>query len=480
MTTMDLNLARMPSTADAGAVQPAAGKGGEAADAETGGEFGTALKAVARDRQGKGQAASGQSSQKPAIPGKPKDALLERLRQIEAQQRAPDDGSEIRLHLKIDALEDTETASDEEPADGLERAPDTPSDAAGLGTSGAEKALALLLSPGTEQDGKAPQTDADEPTQKAATVPPGAMTGSEEAKPVREVKIVSVKVETHFAPIGTSAVAAGLAEKIANAGPAGAAAKSQQDARASEGTQPGAGQGADRLASLKDLEIAQPGAAGGDRRGGDASGRGADARPDAKTPAAGAERKVASGTVEAPATAPGQGVAPIEQIGHRIASVAHELKSESAAPVAQTSSDASPGSGPVRVLSINLHPEDLGSVTVRMSLVRDALEVQIDAELPATQRMLQSDSDALSDMLRSAGIQVEGVTVRAAAPDTVSAGTGSSQTMADGQSQGGAGADARAGSGRQDRQQELGERASGRRGYEDDTSQRGAAGGLYV
>jgi flagellar hook-length control protein FliK len=306
------------------------------------------------------------------------------------------------------------------------------------------------------------------------------------AKPLRDVKITSVKVETHFAPIANPAIAASLAQKIANAG---GTAKGADAGAATQAA--GAGKaGDDKLVSLKDLDIAQPTAvsrgkalagAGVDKRGADGFGNGGGSGADAKASAASIERK----PIAAPddATQPGPGSSPVQQLGQRLLSAASDLKSEATAAMAPTSPDQPQSSAPVRVLSINLHPEELGSVTVRMTQVRDALEVQIEAEHHTTARMLQSDSDALSDMLRNAGIQLDGVTVRAAAPDTVSAGTGAGQSMLDGQGQGAPGSDARGtggGNGRQDRPQGYEERSTGRGGYENDTSQRAAAGGLYV
>jgi chemotaxis protein MotD len=72
---------------------------------------------------------------------------------------------------------------------------------------------------------------------------------------------------------------------------------------------------------------------------------------------------------------------------------------------------------PVKVLLIQLQPADLGTVTVRMSLKEDALELHIEASQQETAQRLQQDQDSLSKVLRSAGYHIDGVAIRAADPD---------------------------------------------------------------
>lgn len=79
-------------------------------------------------------------------------------------------------------------------------------------------------------------------------------------------------------------------------------------------------------------------------------------------------------------------------------------------------SDAEPGSplrtnGPLRIIAIQLQPLELGTVTVRMRLSDDGLDVRISASNPATARMLQQDQARLTDMLKAQGIEAATVTV---------------------------------------------------------------------
>jgi chemotaxis protein MotD len=70
-------------------------------------------------------------------------------------------------------------------------------------------------------------------------------------------------------------------------------------------------------------------------------------------------------------------------------------------------------SQPVKVVTIQLNPAELGTLTVRISLRNDTLELQVETSRRDTARMVEADRDALSSLLRSAGYHVEAVTVRA-------------------------------------------------------------------
>jgi len=71
----------------------------------------------------------------------------------------------------------------------------------------------------------------------------------------------------------------------------------------------------------------------------------------------------------------------------------------------------------LKILHIQLQPADLGTVTVRMSLKQDALEIQLDASRQETAYMLRQDREALSKVLQSAGYALDGVIVHIVEPD---------------------------------------------------------------
>lgn len=110
--------------------------------------------------------------------------------------------------------------------------------------------------------------------------------------------------------------------------------------------------------------------------------------------------------------APGSMQSPILQIaGH----IDRDLRSAAIAAVQQPSDDPRPG--PVRVLHIQLDPPQLGPLTIRIALKDGALHLQLEATRHETASMIQTDKDALTGVLRSAGYVVDGLNVQIAAPD---------------------------------------------------------------
>ncbi len=482
MTPMDMIPVRVPQPAERVSVQPVAGKAGDKGEAQRDGEFHEALTSVAQDKQDKAPAA-GRHSENNAR------SILERARRLDAAKAAvKDEAAAKRLAKGDDAVDgDAKLLADNDEADQatLDAALSSPQL-----TAAPEKVLAQILAQGTLDARQAQGAASHDKHSGTASANLASDADAAAARPLREVKILSVKVETHFAPVGANSIALELAQKLASAAANGTtAAKSSVAETAAGAAKRDAGEAT--LPALQDLDLANAvaqarGKAGaghtGDRRGADTSGSGTSAAAsDAKAAAQIAARKAPEATDVSGNGAAAQLAGPAHQLAPRMLALAQELGAQHAQSVSAPGLDQpAAANGPVRVLSINLHPAELGSVTVRMSLVRDALEVQIEAEHPATARMLQTDSDALSDMLRNAGIQVDGVTVRAAAPDTVSASTGSGQSYLGEQTQGG-GADAwGAGGNRREQGQAFGERAAARGGHEDSTSQRSAGGGLYV
>lgn len=58
---------------------------------------------------------------------------------------------------------------------------------------------------------------------------------------------------------------------------------------------------------------------------------------------------------------------------------------------------------PVRILTLQLDPPDLGAVMVKMRLIGDAIEVRLTADRYETTQMLQHERGALSEVMQSAG-----------------------------------------------------------------------------
>jgi flagellar hook-length control protein FliK len=73
--------------------------------------------------------------------------------------------------------------------------------------------------------------------------------------------------------------------------------------------------------------------------------------------------------------------------------------------------------GVLRVLDIQLHPAELGVITVKMRLSGDKLEMELHASRGETAELLKKDSEALSSLLRSSGYRPDVVSVHASRPD---------------------------------------------------------------
>ncbi|WP_187144376.1 flagellar hook-length control protein FliK [Microvirga massiliensis] len=75
--------------------------------------------------------------------------------------------------------------------------------------------------------------------------------------------------------------------------------------------------------------------------------------------------------------------------------------------------------GAVRLLNIQLHPADLGRITVKMKLSGDSLEMELQVENEETARLLKSDTEKLSNLFKGSGYRPEVITVQS--PDAASA-----------------------------------------------------------
>jgi chemotaxis protein MotD len=73
--------------------------------------------------------------------------------------------------------------------------------------------------------------------------------------------------------------------------------------------------------------------------------------------------------------------------------------------------------GPVKMLVLRLQPETLGTVTVRLRLVGNALELQLQAASIETAELLQRDRGALEECLKASGYDTDLSAIQAAPRD---------------------------------------------------------------
>ncbi|WP_332119783.1 flagellar hook-length control protein FliK [Azorhizobium caulinodans] len=100
----------------------------------------------------------------------------------------------------------------------------------------------------------------------------------------------------------------------------------------------------------------------------------------------------------------------LQQIGAAIAAEATSMD-QGAGIASADSSTAQVLAGPVRILQIQLKPDELGTVNVRMRLSGGTLEIQLRASNPETARMLERDRDALTDLLKASGISADTISI---------------------------------------------------------------------
>lgn len=119
--------------------------------------------------------------------------------------------------------------------------------------------------------------------------------------------------------------------------------------------------------------------------------------------------------------------------------VVSELKG-SPAPAASAAADlvgaqSNAPDQPLRILTVNLEPPDLGNVTVRLRLVGTEVSVQLAAQRKDTSTMLDQQRDQIRDLMQSAGYVADVAPVQHGSLDGFQAGSGQSQPQLPGQQQ---------------------------------------------
>lgn len=90
---------------------------------------------------------------------------------------------------------------------------------------------------------------------------------------------------------------------------------------------------------------------------------------------------------------------------------------------------------PVKILTVNLEPPDLGNVTVRLRLVGTEVSVQLAAQRKDTSTMLDQQRDQIRDLMQSAGYVADVAPVQHGSLDGFQAGSGQPQSQLAGQQQ---------------------------------------------
>jgi chemotaxis protein MotD len=105
---------------------------------------------------------------------------------------------------------------------------------------------------------------------------------------------------------------------------------------------------------------------------------------------------------------------PIRQIANEVTRAV-----EAPAPTSPTEPQASP----VKTVNVQLEPESLGTVTLRMRLSGDTLSVRVEVAEPATLQMIQRERDRLQKSMATDSVSIDRLEIRAAGdPTPVSSG----------------------------------------------------------
>lgn len=132
-----------------------------------------------------------------------------------------------------------------------------------------------------------------------------------------------------------------------------------------------------------------------------------------------------SASVEAPVTSALQAGLPVTTLRHLAETIAAEAPATN--PAAEPAKLGQAQEGPLRILTIQLQPADLGTVTVRMRLQEGRLEIGMETGRHDTAELLRRDGGTLTDLLRGAGYQADLVAIRADGTDLTGGQPGGGQ-----------------------------------------------------
>ncbi|WKW50640.1 flagellar hook-length control protein FliK [Rhodomicrobium lacus] len=116
-----------------------------------------------------------------------------------------------------------------------------------------------------------------------------------------------------------------------------------------------------------------------------------------------------------------------QQVSNAISTSSSDA-SQSTSRVALTTAEATQ---PLRTLTIGLTPQNLGEVTVRMSMNGGKLSVVLSVEKPEAAQLLAQDQEVLEGLLRSTGYKVDTISVQLAPQPVTPSAAGTSTASSD-------------------------------------------------
>lgn len=219
------------------------------------------------------------------------------------------------------------------------------------------------------------------------------------------VRVSVLSQETHFAPVGAGRVGAPAFSVPQEGAETAPRTEGEAPAEADAREEPDAGRSTlERAAARHAQERAETRLS--ERQAPAAAAQAAD--EGAGNEAAGAEGT--GGTTLGGTTGLAQGLT-LSNLRQVSSAIGAELARMGSTAPGQTPDAPRQGGGPLRLLDIQLHPADLGTVTVRMRMSDSGLEVRLSADNAETARMLRNDHVKLADMLAAEGVEEARVSV---------------------------------------------------------------------
>lgn len=86
---------------------------------------------------------------------------------------------------------------------------------------------------------------------------------------------------------------------------------------------------------------------------------------------------------------------------------------------------------PVKILTLELDPPNLGAVTVKMRLIGNAVELHLSADRQETMQMLQRERGTLTDVMQSAGYAIDIAAIDHSRASDANPGAGQQQAQSD-------------------------------------------------
>jgi chemotaxis protein MotD len=127
---------------------------------------------------------------------------------------------------------------------------------------------------------------------------------------------------------------------------------------------------------------------------------------------------IETGLMAAETSASGSVPPPTQQIANRITG---EISAFEVVDRIQAEPSQATAKPILKVLQIQLQPAELGTVSIRMELREGGLVLHVEAAKAETAEIIRSDKDALSNLLRSSGYNVDASSIRVVDGDRTAA-----------------------------------------------------------